>query len=42
VRGIFWRYTPFPQDVKDRLKNRGFVYSELYKKDQNRAMSDGY
>ena len=42
VRDIFWRYTPFPQDVKDRLKNRGFVYSELYKKDQNRAMSDGY
>jgi hypothetical protein len=42
VRGIFWRYIPFPQDVKDRLKNRGFVYSELYKKDQNRAMSDGY
>ena len=42
VRGIFWRYVPFPQDVKDRLKNRGFVYSELYKKDQNRAMSDGY
>ncbi len=42
VRGIFWRYMPFPQDVKDMLKNRGFVYSELYKKDQNRAMSDGY
>ena len=42
VRGIFWRYVPFPQDVKDKLKNRGFVYGELYKKDQNRAMSDGY
>jgi hypothetical protein len=42
VRQILWRYVPFPQDVKDRLKNRGFVYSELYKKDQNRAMSDGY
>jgi hypothetical protein len=42
VRDIFWRYVPFPQDVKDSLKNRGFVYSELYKKDQNRAMSDGY
>ena len=42
VRPIFWRYVPFPQDVKDRLKNRGFVYNELYKKDQNRAMSDGY
>ena len=42
VRDIFWRYVPFPQEIKDRLKNRGFVYSELYKKDQNRAMSDGY
>ncbi len=42
VRDIFWRYVPFPQEVKDRLKNRGFVYTELYKKDQNRAMSDGY
>lgn len=42
VRDIFWRYIPFPQDIKDKLKNRGFVYQELYKKDQNRAMSDGY
>ncbi len=42
VRAIFWRYMPFPQDLKDKLKNRGFVYQELYKKDQNRAMSDGY
>lgn len=42
VRGIFWRNMPFPQDVRDMLKNRGFVYSELYKKDINRAMSDGY
>ncbi len=42
VRGIFWRIMPFPQPIKDSLKNRGFVYSELYKKDQNRAMSDGY
>jgi methyl-accepting chemotaxis protein len=42
VRDIFWRYIPFPQDIKEKLKNRGFVYQELYKKDQNRAMSDGY
>lgn len=42
VRAIFWRYMPFPQDLKEKLKNRGFVYQELYKKDQNRAMSDGY
>ena len=42
IRGIFWRYIPFPQETKDQLRNRGFVYSELYKKDQNRSMSDGY
>ena len=42
VRGIFWRNIPFPQDIKDKLRNRGFVYNELYKKDINIAMSDGY
>jgi hypothetical protein len=42
VRGLFWRMMPFPQEIKDNLKNRGFVYNELYKKDQNIAMSDGY
>jgi len=42
VRGIFWRNTPFPQEIRDTLRNRGFVYNELYKKDMNRAMSDGY
>jgi hypothetical protein len=42
IRGIFWRLMPFPQETKDALKNRGFFYSELYKKDQNIAMSDGY
>jgi hypothetical protein len=42
VRGIFWRQMPFPQETKDALKNRGYFYSELYKKDQNIAASDGY
>ncbi|HTP57384.1 MAG TPA: hypothetical protein VMM82_00610 [Spirochaetia bacterium] len=42
VRGIFWRMMPFPQHIKDALRNRGFVYNELYKKDQNIAKSDGY
>ena len=34
-----------PEDIfigKDNLKNRGFVYAELAKKDTNRSMSDGY
>ena len=42
VRGIFWRNIPFPQTLKDSLRKRGFVYDDLYKKDKNRAMSDGY
>ncbi|WP_028972896.1 hypothetical protein [Spirochaeta cellobiosiphila] len=42
VRAIFWRYMPFPQEVKDNLRNRGFIYNELYKKDMNRLSSDGY
>jgi hypothetical protein len=42
VRGIFWRYIPFPQELKDKLKTRGFVYAELAKKDANRSRSDGY
>ena len=42
VRPIFWRHIPFNQEIKDNLKNRGFVYSELYKRDQNRQASDGY
>ncbi|MCL1957984.1 MAG: hypothetical protein FWF68_00130 [Spirochaetes bacterium] len=42
VRGTFWRYMPFTQAVKDKLKNRNLIYQELYQRDQNRQMSDGY
>lgn len=42
VRGIFWRHMPFSQDVKDKLRTRSLVYQELYQRDLNRAMSDGY
>jgi hypothetical protein len=42
VRGVFWRFMPFSQSVKEKLKNRSFVYQELYQRDLNRAMSDGY
>lgn len=42
VRGIFWRDMPFSQQTKELLRKRGFVYNELYKKDKNREMSDGY
>lgn len=42
VRQIFWRHIPFKQEIKDDLRNRGFAYNELYKKDINRSQSDGY
>lgn len=42
VRGVFWRYMPFSQPVKEKLKNRSLVYQELYQRDINRTMSDGY
>ncbi|MDR1106777.1 MAG: hypothetical protein LBL44_10510 [Treponema sp.] len=42
VRGIFWRHIPFSKAVKDKLKNRSYVYQELYQRDVNRSLSDGY
>lgn len=42
VRAIFWRYIPFPQERKEDLKKRSMVYQELYQRDINRSMSDGY
>ncbi len=42
VRGVLWRYCPFPQELRDSLRNRGYVYNELYKRDLNRSISDGY
>jgi len=42
VRGTFWRYMPFTREVKEKLKNRNLVYQELYQRDVNRSMSDGY
>jgi hypothetical protein len=42
IRKIFWRFMPFSQETKDKLKTRSFVYQELCQNDANRAMSDGY
>jgi len=42
IRGIFWRHIPFSQDIKEKLKTRSLVYQELYQRDINRSMSDGY
>jgi hypothetical protein len=42
TRAIFWRHIPFAQDIKEKLKNRSYIYQELYQRDINRSMSDGY
>jgi hypothetical protein len=42
VRGIFWRHIPFSQPIKDKLRGRSYTYQDLYQRDLNRAMSDGY
>lgn len=42
ARAIFWRYIPFNQQKKEELKKRSVVYQELYQRDINRSMSDGY
>lgn len=42
VRGIFWRFMPFSQPIKDKLRDRSIVYQELYQRDINRTLSDGY
>ncbi len=42
LRAIFWRFIPFNQEKKEELKKRSLVYQELYQRDINRSMSDGY
>jgi hypothetical protein len=42
LRGVFWRHLPFSKQVKEKLKNRSYVYQELYQRDINRSLSDGY
>jgi len=42
IRGIFWRLMPFSQTIKDKLRDRSFVYQELYQRDVNKTLSDGY
>jgi hypothetical protein len=42
LRGVFWRHLPFSKPIKEKLKTRSFIYQELYQRDINRTMSDGY
>ncbi|HNW91683.1 MAG TPA: cyclic nucleotide-binding domain-containing protein [bacterium] len=39
VRQLFWLQLPFPQKVKEQLKNRGAIYAQLYQQDKNREKS---
>jgi hypothetical protein len=40
LRKEFWRYMPFTKPIKEKLKNRSYLYQELYQRDVNRSMSD--
>jgi len=42
LRGVFWRHVPFSQPIKEKLRGRSYTYQDLYQRDLNRAMSDGY
>ncbi|AWG42778.1 hypothetical protein CR532_02045 [Candidatus Borreliella tachyglossi] len=42
VRGVMWRNAPFPKDLKEQLSRKSFVYKDLFDKDKNIEMSDGY
>jgi hypothetical protein len=33
---------PFSQAIKEKLRDRSYTYQDLYQRDLNRAMSDGY
>lgn len=42
IRDVFWRYIPFTDKIKEKLKMQSWVYQELCQKDLNRQRSDGY
>jgi len=42
LRGVFWRHIPFSKQIKEKLKTRSLIYQELYQRDINRSLSDGY
>jgi len=42
ARFVFWRFVPFPQEIKEKLKNKGYYYNELYVKEENYKLSQGY
>ena len=42
MRGYNMPVFDFNQEKKEELKKRSLVYQELYQRDINRSMSDGY
>ena len=41
ARYVFWRFVPFPDDLKEELSKKGFYYEELFKKEGVYKMSQG-
>jgi hypothetical protein len=33
---------PFSKEIKEKVKGRSYTYQELYQRDVNRSLSDGY
>ncbi|QMU99183.1 hypothetical protein F0310_01950 [Borrelia sp. A-FGy1] len=42
VRGVMWRNTPFPRDLKEQLGKKSFVYKDLLDRDKNIEISSRY
>ncbi len=42
ARYIFWRFVPFPDEMKEQLSMKGYYYDQLWKKEQSFRMSQGY
>ncbi|MDR1785477.1 MAG: hypothetical protein LBR23_03315 [Spirochaetaceae bacterium] len=38
MRSLFWRYIPFTEQVKERLKTRSAAYNGLFQRDKNRGL----
>jgi len=42
ARTIFWNHLPFPEELRDNLKDRGYHYKILWENDQRKKQSRGY
>lgn len=42
ARQLFWIHLPFPDELKEKLKDRGYHYKILWENDQRKKKSRGY